>query len=343
MDTTVIIEESMTHQTKSISREAVFVVSGGARGITAHCVIQLARHYRCKFILLGRSARTTPESQWVDPQSDETSLKRQVSAQLSAQGEKPAPARVGAIVRAILAEREITATLDAIAQAGGQAEYVSVDITDGAALREQLASAVQRMGRVTGIIHGAGTLADKLIEKKSADDFDRVYGTKITGLHNLLTCISPAELDYLVLFASVAGFYGNIGQADYAIANEIFNKTAYLIRRAYPACRVISINWGPWDGGMVTPTLKKYFTEHNIALISPDDGAHMLIRELEQVNDNAPQVIIGNPIKMSSGPTDAPLRTHRIRRALTLEATPSCSTTSSASTRYCLRCSVSPG
>ncbi len=305
-----------------ITSSSVFVVSGGARGITAQCVIQLAQYYRCTFILLGRSARTTPESAWVSQDAGEAELKKQVIAHLTAQGQKPTPMAVQKIVQAILSEREITATLRAIEQAGGRAEYISVDITDGAALKEQLLDAMQRIGPATGIIHGAGSLADKLIEKKTIEDFERVYDVKIKGLENLLACIPVGDLDYLILFASVAGFYGNIGQSDYAIANEIFNKTAHLIKRAYPACHVVAINWGPWDGGMVTPALKEHFARHNIAVIPLEEGTRMLIHELEQHHRAEAQVVIGDPIQVPPPALDPTLRTYRIHRRLSLEANP---------------------
>ena len=37
-----------------ISPSSVFVVSGGAKGITAQCTVKLAQQKRCKFVLLGR-------------------------------------------------------------------------------------------------------------------------------------------------------------------------------------------------------------------------------------------------------------------------------------------------
>lgn len=240
---------------------------------------------------------------------------KEVIAHLVSQGEKPTPMRVQKIVQAILAEHEIAVTLEAIAQAGGQAEYVSVDITNSGALCPALTAAVQRIGPVTGIIHGAGNLADKLIEKKSVEDFESVFNVKVKGLANLLTCLPVSDLDCVILFSSVAGFYGNIGQADYAIANEILNKTAHLLQRAYPACRVVAINWGPWDGGMVTPSLKQYFAEHNIAVIPIETGALMLIHELEQP-DTVPQVVIGSPIQLPPRQPETGPRTFRLRRRI---------------------------
>ena len=80
-----------------------------------------------------------------------------------------------------------------------------------------------------------------------------------------------------MLFSSIVGFYGNVGQSDYAIANEILNKSAYMLKHKYPNCHVVSINWGPWDSGMVTPELKKVFEARNVEVIPTDVGARMLV------------------------------------------------------------------
>jgi len=67
------------------------------------------------------------------------------------------------------------------------------------------------------------------------------------------------NLDHLVLFSSVAGFYGNVGQTDYAIANEILSKAAHQFKTNHPNTKVSAINWGAWDSGMVSGELKVQF------------------------------------------------------------------------------------
>lgn len=305
----------------SITPESLFVVSGGARGITADCVIAMAHRYRCRFLLLGRSAHSTPESAWASDCLDEPAIQRRVIERLTASGEKPTPRQVQKIVRAILAEREITTTLQQIAQAGGQAEYLGVDITDLAALQASLPPVLARLGTVSGILHGAGTLADRLIENKTLADFEQVYTVKVTGLANLLACIPIQQLEYLVLFTSVAGFYGNIGQADYALANEILNTAAHRLQQHNRDCRVVAINWGPWDGGMVTPAIKQLFADRNIEIIPPHIGTQMLLAELE-ATDNATEVVVGSPLAMPALPLNAAPRSYRIHRRLSLAANP---------------------
>ncbi|BAY76692.1 beta-ketoacyl synthase [Nostoc linckia NIES-25] len=301
--------------------QSVFLVSGGAKGITAQCAIELAQRYQCKFILLGRSAADA-EPVWAEGYLSEADLKKQIMEDFLARGEKPTPAMVQKKFNAISSSREIAATLQAIEQAGGQAEYLSVDVTDGLSVSEQVASVVERFGAITGIIHGAGNLADKRIEKKSLQDFETVYAAKVKGLENLLRCVLPNQLNYLVLFSSVVGFYGNVGQSDYAIANEILNKSAHLFKLNYPHCHVVAINWGPWDSGMVSPELKQAFAERNIETIPIQIGTKMLAEELASANQESVQVVIGSPLvyipdKLSNG-----LKSFRIHRHLKLATNP---------------------
>ena len=111
----------------------VFLVSGGAKGITAKCVIELAQRYQCKFILLGRSA-AEPEPVWAEGYVGEAELKKRIMEDFVAKGDKPTPAMVQKKFKTIASRREIAATLEAIEKAGGQAEYLSVDVTDAIAL-----------------------------------------------------------------------------------------------------------------------------------------------------------------------------------------------------------------
>lgn len=303
-----------------VTASTVFLVSGGARGITGQCVIELARHFRCKFVLLGRTA-VKDEPAWAAGAQDEAELKKRAIADTQARGEKPTPALIGKAVNSVLAQREIRQTVDAVKKAGADAVYVSADITNLAALRQALASA-NHFGPITGILHGAGNLADKLIENKTEADFETVYSAKVTGLENLLAVVPAGQLASLVLFSSVAGFYGNIGQADYAIANEVLNKTAHHYKKLHPDCNVISINWGPWDGGMVTPQLRDYFDKLNISVIPVELGTRMLVNELVGNGSSPAQIVIGSAIRPQPAPPSDELAIYHLRRALRLEDNP---------------------
>ena len=52
------VQQTAPHQKITLKKNAVFVVTGGARGITADCLIALATVQPTRFVLLGRSPIT---------------------------------------------------------------------------------------------------------------------------------------------------------------------------------------------------------------------------------------------------------------------------------------------
>jgi hypothetical protein len=178
--------------------------------------------------------------------------------------------------------------------------------------------------KVEGVIHGAGVIADRRIEEKTADDFDLVCGVKIKGLQNLLEVAEPDHLQWIVLFSSVAGFYGNRGQADYALANAVLDRTAHWLTARYPDCRVMTLNWGPWDGGMVTPALKRMMEGRGIELIPLEAGTAFLAETLGQEREPPTQQIVGASLgdPFPSRSAGVRSRPYIIERHLSLEANP---------------------
>jgi len=309
------------HVFSPVTSETVFVVSGGARGITARCVVALAQAARCGFILIGRSAAGTGEPEWASGVGDSRELKARCAAALTARGDRATPALIEREVRAVEAHREIAQTIGAIRAAGGRASYLQADLTNASGLRERCAAASAELGPVTGVIHGAGVLADRRIEQKTADDFETVYRAKIDGLLALLDVVDAEALRFLVLFSSAAGFYGNIGQADYAIANEILNKYAHAFRSAHPLCRVVAFDWGPWEGGMVTPALRQLFARRGIATIPLDAGARIFVETLAPSSE-ATQVVVGSPMLGPGELAPRALRQLHLRRKIRLDINP---------------------
>ncbi len=300
----------------AINSDSVFLVSGGAKGVTAHCVIEIAKQYQAKFILLGRSSFDANEPSWAQGISDEVALKKAAMQALIASGEKPTPVKVTQFVRPVLANREIAQTLTAIKAAGGQAHYAAADVTNSESVSAAVQPLAKSLGQVTGIIHGAGVLADKFIEQKTLEEFNAVYTTKIDGLLSLLAATNAENIKHLVLFSSAAGFYGNPGQSDYSIANDILNKTAYRFKALNPSAQVLSFNWGPWDGGMVTPELKRMFNDRGVYIIPLDAGAKLLVSELAADTNRCAQILVGNDLSKDTG-KDSSVKKPQVSRLTT--------------------------
>src|SRR5207253_1106065 len=107
----------------------------------------------------------------------------------------------------------------------------------------------------------------------------------------LLAATEHDPLKLLALFSSSTGRFGRAGQAAYAAANEALNKFAQQEARRRPGCRVVAVNWGPWEGGMVTPGLRGVFAAEGIGLIPVAAGAGHLLREIT-ATDRAPEVVV---------------------------------------------------
>jgi len=301
----------------------VWLVSGGARGVTADCVLELAKRHPGTFLLAGRSP-LEDEPEWASGILEEAALRQAAMQALQASGEKPTPVKVRQLVGRVDANRAIRMTLQQLQDSGSTGIYVSADATDAAKLRDAIAPHVQQHGAVTGVIHGAGVLADKLIEKKTPEDFDAVVGTKAHGLQALLDTVDPQQISHLLLFSSAAGFYGNGGQSDYAIGNEILNRAALAFQQEHPDCCVVSYNWGPWEGGMVTPELKRMFEERGVEVIPVSDGARIFADAAESrehgphgLRGHGPLLLVGNSLAAQHEPPPEIKRTRRIARTLT--------------------------
>src|SRR5262249_18883747 len=146
-----------------------------------------------------------------------------------------------------VAARETRRTLQRIEAAGCRVVYRSIDVRNAEGMADALGRVGKDLGPIRGVIHGAGVLADRRIEDKTEEQFNLVYTTKVAGLRNVLAAVDPSELKVLALFSSSSGRLGRVGQSDYALANEVLNKLGQDFARSQPGCRVVSVNWGPWD------------------------------------------------------------------------------------------------
>ncbi|MEZ4527984.1 MAG: SDR family NAD(P)-dependent oxidoreductase [Desulfobacterales bacterium] len=275
------------------------LVTGGARGVTAAAALALAREAKPVLILMGRSPLPLNEPEWLKGLQKETDMKKAI-LENSFAGKNPRPAELEAAFRKYRADREIRSNLEQMRACGATVVYFSADVRSANAVRAVIEQVRMTYGPVRALIHGAGILEDRLIADKTQEQFDRVFDTKVKGLEAVLDALKDDPLKYLILFSSVAGRMGNQGQADYATANEVLNKTAWCEARKRPECRVISFNWGPWDGGMVSSGLKKEFAKRNIALIPLETGVKAMLAEMAGSENAAVEVVIGG---MLSGDT----------------------------------------
>ncbi|MEM9506113.1 MAG: alpha/beta fold hydrolase [Cyanobacteria bacterium P01_E01_bin.35] len=155
-------------------------------------------------------------------------------------------------------------------QQGIGVNVVQADITDYNATKNMISGSP-----IKGIIHAAGVLDDGLLQSQTWSRFERVIAPKVTGAWNLHQATQEMELDFFVLFSSVASLIGSPGQSNYSVANAGLDAIARYRRSLNLSA--LSINWGAWgEGGMA---VNQGFKVKGFDLIKPQAG----LKSLEQL------------------------------------------------------------
>ena len=136
---------------------------------------------------------------------------RAIAARLAADG-----ATVVAAARGTNADD----TVSAIKSAGANAEAIALDVTDAAAIEQQIAGILARHGRIDVLVNNAGITRDTLLLRMKRDDWDAVLQTNLTAAfacaQAVLKPMIKQRAGRIINITSVVGQSGNAGQANYA-------------------------------------------------------------------------------------------------------------------------------
>lgn len=272
---------------------AVVLMTGGAYGITAAIAQTVAERYRPRFVIVGRSPLPGEEGEETRGIDDPAALKKVLIGQLrNGRGGKIKPAEVDRALKRLQKDRAIRANLERLRAAGAEVEYQSLDVRDAEAFAGLIDEVYQRYGRIDAVLHGAGVIDDKLIRHKSPESFADVYDTKVVPALVLARKLRPEGLKLVLFFSSIAGRFGNAGQTDYSAANEVLNKLADGLCRAWPGVNVLAIDWGPWHAGMVAEQLLQFYAERGIRPIPVAVGTRHCLAQIERGPAAAAEVVI---------------------------------------------------
>ncbi|MEU3409090.1 type I polyketide synthase [Streptomyces sp. NPDC006670] len=167
-----------------------------------------------------------------------------------------------------------------LAALGCRATVTACDAGDRTALAELLAS-LPAEHPLTGVIHTAGALDDGVLDGMTTDRLEHVLRPKADAAVHLHELTAGHDLDFFVLFSSIAGTVGNGGQGGYAAANAHLDALAHLRRaQGLPAT---AIAWGSWGSGrMMGRHAEEHLTRRGILPMPADLGIAALARAMEQ-------------------------------------------------------------
>ncbi len=140
---------------------------------------------------------------------------RAVALRLAAAGHKVA-------VNYVANEAAAAETIAAIEASGGTAIPVQADVGDESSVAGMVEHVGAELGAVEILVNNAGIARDDLLMRMSADAWDDVIQTNLKSVYlcskAALRGMLRAKWGRIVNISSVAGVYGNPGQANYSAA-----------------------------------------------------------------------------------------------------------------------------
>ena len=137
------------------------------------------------------------------------------------------------------------ATAAAIAEQGGRAEAVDVDVTDSVALAQLPGTIVRGHGRLDVVVSNAGVTRDQLLMRMKREEWDAVIATNLTAMFTLAQAAMRPMLKQrggrIIAVSSVVGQMGNAGQTNYAASKAGLIGFAKALAREV-ASRGITVN-----------------------------------------------------------------------------------------------------
>ncbi|HTB74093.1 MAG TPA: SDR family NAD(P)-dependent oxidoreductase, partial [Polyangiaceae bacterium] len=143
--------------------------------------------------------------------------------------------------------------LRALENNGARIEHFVADATDAEAMGRVIRSITDRHGGLHGVVHAAGVADGRLLVMRDPVAAESVLRPKVVGALVLASLLSERDLDFFVLFSSLASLFGGVGQADYCASNTFLDAFAQQVGPAVG--RRIAINWDAWrEVGMAADT-----------------------------------------------------------------------------------------
>lgn len=110
-----------------------------------------------------------------------------------------------------------------VERAGGQGLIIQADVAEYGDCEKMVRATLERFKRVDILINNAGINRDNLLIRMKPEEWQEVIDVNLTGMFNATRAVMRPMLKQksggrIINVASVAGIYGNSGQANYAAA-----------------------------------------------------------------------------------------------------------------------------
>lgn len=191
------------------SGKDVFLVTGGAKGITAECALAFARVTGVKMALVGSSPH--PQDNPMGQSSPE----------------------IARILRRFRDE-ELTC------------QYYQCNVADAQAVATLVEQVEQDLGNITGVIHGAAVNKARRVENCSLAEAEAEIAPKVLGAFNLCRVLENKPPKMFAGISSIGAVIGLPGNSWYSFSNEVLDLILRRFGQEHPETSVLSTAYSVW-------------------------------------------------------------------------------------------------
>lgn len=267
-----------------ISNQDVILVTGGGRGIIYKCIERLLDYCNPKIIVTGRTELDSIDEKIVEMTDDE--FKAYKTTYLSeCRNTNPGFSllQLQHSYEKLRNARLLMKNMKILYDKGYNIEYRKCDVASIDEVEKLVEYTVNKYGRITGIINGAGLPSFGKVPKKEEEFAEQVVKVKANSFYALYQVCREQPLKFFVSMGSISGRFGMDGQVDYSAAADLIVRLSYLAAQKRKNTRFFVLGWSAWDevGMAANEEVKKVQQEtRGLEYISVEEGTNRFLNEL---------------------------------------------------------------
>ena len=272
------------------------LVTGGGRGLGAMFARMLAEQHKANILIIDLMEIGERAKQLT--RMSEAELKAwkmgELWNELKAGPEKPTPALLEKEFTRLKDAADMFKNMEAIRALGVNVTYYRCDLLNPEAFKTAMENIKADFGQIDGVVHFAGLERSKLAVDKAVEEFNLIFNVKAESAINLWKAGIVKDKGFWAMASSIAGKFGNLGQSDYAAANDYVAK--FCVSQQNRGVRAISIDMtGYAQIGMgARPGVEAFLKSQEMEFLYPEEGMQAFVDEIAY--GKVPEIILSGSL-----------------------------------------------
>ncbi|MBT3955439.1 MAG: SDR family oxidoreductase [Elusimicrobiaceae bacterium] len=279
-----------------LNKDKTVILTGAGRSLGAMFATKIAKQYKAKLIILDIIDMPEKTSLWAKMnQTELDALKAQMWTDMKADTTKKAtPLMLTREFAKITDAIGLYKTLNELKSYGSEVDYYFCDVLNKSMVKEVFTKIKTKHGKADVMAHFAGFEKSKLVNEKDIAEFYRTFDIKATSAKDFYALNIIKDSGAWVMISSIASKFGNLGQSDYAAANDYISKLGIMLHRK--GIRAFSINMSALANiGMgIRPGVLEFLKSQGLEFVLPEDGMQLLLDEL--VYGKVPEIVLASTL-----------------------------------------------